>query len=442
MTGEDINKNFIEMVFRDKDSYEKDYHLTAERVKNSSAIYKGKPVPFTYNPMFYSTSEEIEIKKIMEYMMQICDKVTDEYIKNPEFRKRFLFPKEIEELILLENPYDVNIPIARFDMFYKDKDNFKFCELNTDGSSAMNEDNTIARILLESKALKDFKEGFELYNRELIEKWVEVSLELYEKAKFREGNPNVAIVDFKESATTYEFLEFKKAYEKKGLKTLIVDPRDLVYKDNKLYYENTRIDLIYRRIVTFELIEKFNEAEEFIKAYRDGNVVTIGSLRSQVVHNKIFFKVLHDIDIKFLLNDDELEFVKKHIPYTNIFGGDEDVFKEVLRNKDNYVIKPMDMNASQGVSIGRDMEELSWKRNLEKTFNKNYIYQEFVSPYEREFLVYEGGLKRKILKYLVGVFLYNRKYAGMYTRVSENNLISGVKDYYTAANIIAKKQGE
>ncbi len=439
MTGEDINKSFIEMVCRDKDSYEKDYHLTAERVRNSSAIYKGKPVPFTYNPMFYSESEEVEIKKIMEYMMQICDKVTDEYIKNAEFRKRFLFPKEIEELILLENPYGVNIPIARFDMFYKDEDNFKFCELNTDGSSAMNEDNTIGRILLESKAMKDFKNGYELINRELIDKWVDESLKLYEKSKFREGNPNVAIVDFKESATTYEFIEFKKAYERRGLKAFIVDPRDLVYCDNKLYYENTRIDLIYRRIVTFELIEKFNEAEEFIKAYRDGNVVTIGSLRSQVAHNKIFFKVLHDTDMKFLLNETEMKFIKKHIPYTDIFGGDEDVFKEVLANKDKYVIKPMDMNASQGVSIGRDLDELSWGKNLEKAFDKNYIYQEFVEPYEREFLVYESGLKSKTLKYLVGVFLYNRKYAGMYTRVSENNLISGVKDYYTAANVIAKK---
>jgi glutathione synthase/RimK-type ligase-like ATP-grasp enzyme len=134
-----------------------------------------------------------------------------------------------------------------------------------------------------------------------------------------------------------------------------------------------------------------------------------------------------------------MEFIKKHIPYTDIFGGDEDVFKEVLANKDKYVIKPMDMNASQGVSIGRDLDELSWGKNLEKAFDKNYIYQEFVEPYEREFLVYESGLKSKTLKYLVGVFLYNRKYAGMYTRVSENNLISGVKDYYTAANVIAKK---
>jgi len=323
-------------------------------------------------------------------------------------------------------------------MFYKDKDNFKFCELNTDGSSAMNEDNTIAKILLESKAMEDIKNGYEFINRELIDKWVDESLKLYEKARFREGNPNVAIVDFKESATTYEFIEFKKAYERRGLKAFIADPRDLVYRDKKLYYDDTRIDLIYRRIVTFELIEKFNEAEAFIKAYKDKSVVTIGSLRSQVAHNKIFFKVLHDDDIKYLLKNEEIDFIKEHIPYTGIFGGEKHVFNEVLANKDKYVIKPMDMNASQGVMIGRDLDSSTWIEGLEKAFNNNYIFQEFVEPFEREFVVYEEGLKKKNLKYLVGVFLYNRKYAGMYTRVSENNLISGIKDYYTAANVIVK----
>ena len=438
MKVEDINNSFIEMVLREKDYYEKDYFNLSKKVENSSAIYKGKPVPFTYNPMFFTKEEEENIKYIMEYMMNICDKVTYEYIKNAEFRKRFLFPKEIEELILLENLYDVNIPIARFDMFYKNNDNFKFCELNTDGSSAMNEDNTIARILLESKSMEDFKNGKEFINRELIDKWVDESLKLYEKARFSEGNPNVAIVDFKESATIYEFIEFKKAYERRGLKAFIVDPRDLVYRDEKLYFDNTRIDLIYRRIVTFELIEKFSEAEAFIKAYKDKSVVTIGSLRSQVAHNKIFFKVLHDDDIRYLFEDEEIDFIKKHIPYTGIFGGEKRVFNEVLVNKDKYVIKPMDMNASQGVLIGRDLDSATWQKGLEKAFENNYIYQEFVEPFEREFIVYEEGLKKKKLKYLVGAFLYNKKYAGMYTRVSENNLISGVKDYYTAANVIVK----
>ncbi len=90
-------------------------------------------------------------------MISITNKITNRYIEDKEFRKKFGFPKLIEDLIQIDNGYDINVPIGRFDIFYKDYDNFKFCELNTDGSSAMNEDNTIAKILLESKALNDFR---------------------------------------------------------------------------------------------------------------------------------------------------------------------------------------------------------------------------------------------------------------------------------------------
>ena len=40
-----------------------------------------------------------------------------------------------------EKKYDCNIPIARIDIFYDEETGgFKFCEFNTDGTSAMNED--------------------------------------------------------------------------------------------------------------------------------------------------------------------------------------------------------------------------------------------------------------------------------------------------------------
>ncbi len=48
---------------------------------------------------------------------------------------------KLEELILNRPTYYSPIPIARIDIFYNEKTgDFKFCEFNTDGTSAMNED--------------------------------------------------------------------------------------------------------------------------------------------------------------------------------------------------------------------------------------------------------------------------------------------------------------
>jgi glutathionylspermidine synthase len=437
MTGEKYQEMYLQMVLNNQERYKEDYKKTVESVASSTAIYKGKPVPFLYNPMFFSKKEEEDLEWIGKMMMEIGESVTDRYIQDEDFRKKFGFPDFIERMILRENKYGVHVPIGRFDVFYGDRENFKFCELNTDGSSAMNEDNTIGKILLRSRAMEDFVKEHPVRNPELVETWVNESIKIYKKWDNTGRKPRVAIVDFTESGTSAEFQLFKETYEKAGYSCIIADPRDLKYMDGGLYHQDYRIDLVYRRIVTFELIEKYEQARDFVDAYMDDAVCVVGTIRSQVIHNKIFFKILHDQDTLEGLEEGQREFVKRHIPFTGIFKGEKEVFEEVLRNKDKYIIKPMDMNASQGVYPGRDFKEDKWESILKDTFNKDFIYQEFVAPYQREFVVYEDGrFKKESLGSIVGIFMYNRKYSGLYTRLGKNNIISGVTDYYCAPNMI------
>jgi len=439
MNALDINKEYIQLIIKNPDLYLQDYKKTVEKVKNSKAQYKGKPIPFLYNPMFFTEEDIDNFKKIGSMMISIANKVTNRYIKDEDFRKKFRFPKLMEELILVENGYDINVPIGRFDIFYKDYDDFKFCELNTDGSSAMNEDNTLAEILLETEAMKRFsiKYNFSLF--ELFDSWVKESIEIYKKFNPNNPKPNVAIVDFTESGTTEEFKEFMKAYMRRGYNCIIVDPRDLTYKDGKLYFKDYKIDLVYRRIVTFELIEKAEEIPDFIEAYKNRAMCTIGSLRSQVVHNKIIFKILHDEDTLKFLSDEERDFIKKHIPYTGLFGGDRKVFEEVLYNKDNYIMKPLDLNGSRGVFAGRDYSIEEWKMKLEEFWDKDYLYQEFVNPHKREFVVFnDKGVSVEEFGTITGLFMYNEKLAGLYTRVGSKSIISGLSEYYTVPNILVK----
>lgn len=437
MNIKDISKKYIDMVMANQENYHEDYKLTIEKVKHSSAQYKGKPVPFLYHPFFVNNKILKDFKKISETMFSIGDKVTDRYVEDLDFRKKFGFPKWVEELIEIDNGYDINVPIGRFDIFYEDYDNFKFCELNTDGSSAMNEDNTIGKILLETKALKNFSDNYRLDYLELINTWVDTSIGIYNKYDSLNKTPNVAIVDFIESGTSAEFKVFQDAYNAKGYNCIIVDPRELEYRDNKLYFEDYRIDLVYRRIVTFELIDKVDEILDFIKAYRECAFCCIGSLRSQVIHNKIFFKILHDEDTLEMLTEEERTFVKEHIPYTGIFGGEEEAFYEVLNNKDKYIMKPMDLNASQGVYVGRDLDYEEWKLRLKKDWNNEYIYQELVENYSREYLMFKDGkFTVEDFKSVIGLFIYNESFSGIYTRIGQENIISGVTDYYAAPSIL------
>lgn len=439
MGWKDINSEYIDIIKKDPEKYLEDYKLTLGKVESSTAQYKGEPVPFLYHPMFFAEEDMKSIEKIGDMMISITNKVTQRYIDFPKFRERFGYSKILEDLILIDNGYDINVPIGRFDIFYKDYDNFKFCELNTDGSSAMNEDNTLARILLETESAKVLGNKYDLSNFELIDQWVDDSVDIFKKWNSKIEKPNVAIVDFKESGTPAEFKLFQESYTRKGCNTIIVDPRDLEYRDRNLYFEDFKIDLVYRRIVTFELIENIDEIPDFIEAYKDRAFCCIGSVKSQIIHNKIIFKIFHDEDTLEFLSKEEQEFVKNHIPYTGEFRGGNSVYEKVLNNKDKYIMKPLDLNASRGVYAGRDLSGKEWKNKLDESWNKDYIYQEFVDPFTREFVVFEDE-KVKIDEFgtIVGIFMYKEKFAGMYTRIGKENIISGLTSYYTVPNILVR----
>lgn len=439
MDAAKLNSQYMEIIKKDESEFYKDYLKTVEAVANSSAIYKGKPVPFLYQPMFF-TEDDIEIfKNIGKTLMSITNKVINKYLESPEFRKKFGYSKLLEELILVDQGYDVNVPIGRFDIFYGGKNNFKFCELNTDGSSAMNEDNTIARILLETKAMKIMKENYDISYFELFEKWVDESINIFKEFNNKIERPNVAIVDFKESGTLVEFEEFKKAYIRKGYNAVIADPRELKYINGNLYYGDLKIDLVYRRIVTRELIDRNEEIQDFINAYKDGAFCLIGPVKSQIMHNKIIFKILHDEDTQKIFTKEEVKFIKEHIPYTQEFRGNKEVYEEVLNNKDKYIIKPMDLYASKGVYAGRDFTESQWKEKLDLCWNRDYLYQEFCVPYRRDFVEFKDG-KVNVSKFghITGLFMYNEKLAGLYTRIGKGSIISGLHEYYTIPNLLVK----
>ncbi len=437
MDSDKINREYIEIIKEDPDFYYKDYEKTVENVANSKAKYRGKPVPFLYQPMLYTKKNIQALSHAGEMVLSIGDKITKMYLESPGFRKKFGYSKLLEELILVDNGYDINAPMARFDILYNDIDDFKFCEFNTDGTSAMNEDNTLARILLETEPMKKMKEKYNISYFELVDSWVDESIKIFNKWSKKDLKPNVAIVDFKESSTMADFEEFKRAYIKKGYEAVIVDPRELEYINGKLYYNDFKIDLIYRRIVTKELMDKIDEVQDFINAYKEKAVCVVGSIKSQILHNKIIFKILHDKETLEFLSKEEREFIKKHIPYTGELKGNREIYNEVLNNKDKYIIKPEDLNESRGVYAGRDFTKEEWKEKIDESWNNEYLYQEFVELSKREFIQFENEKPViKKLNHVLGIYMYNNKMAGLYARIDESNIISGLHGSYRAPNIL------
>ena len=441
MFNEKLVKDYINIVKKDPKSYYEDYIEMVDRVNKSDAIYKGQPIPVTYQAMLIGEDNRDEFKKIASKLMVITNKIVGEYLSNPEYRKLFRYPEKLEELILHYPGYNMPVPICRYDMFYNGEDDYVFCEFNTDGSSSMNEDDIIGGIMLETKAHKELSEKYDLTQFELFESWVDASYRIYKEADQAVEKPNVAILDFTGLGISNEFDRFKRTFEAKGFKCEIIDPRDIVYRDGKAYAGDFRLDLVYRRAVTVEMIRRYDEIQGLIDGYLNNAFVMIGSFRSQIMHSKLIFKIFRDPLTRSILTDEENDYLDKHIPYTEILEKQED-YDEVLNNKDSYILKPFDSYSSDGVYAGLEHSQEEWKNILDETYKKDYIYQDYFNMDKVDFIEFDDQADIHItpFSFVMGMYIYAEKFQGLYTRIGNAALISGARDYYTTPNILASKK--
>lgn len=427
-------ERYIDFV-KNGEGYEEDYLHLKEECKKRKYFYHGKPLPFAYQPLLVSDKDDETFNYITKMTYSIVSKVTNRYVNDEDYRKLFNYSKFEEKMILHVPLCKTDVPMARFDIFYESEDNFKFCEINTDGSSAMIEDLNISTLLMESKIFNDLAWNFRSY--ELFDSWVNYFIENYYKDTEKELK-TVLIADFNEAGTQNEFVEFQKHFEKMGIKCIIEDIRELKYNknENALYSNGVQIDAVYRRVVMSDLREHLEDSSDFVDAYLNDAAYFVGPFRSQVVHNKVFFAILHMDETKEFLTDEENDFINKHIPYTIRFEGDEEFFNNIVKHKDKYIFKPCNLNASRGVYLGREYSTEEFIIKAREDFNKDYIVQEFVERKTIPFLKLINGKWSIIdLGNMIGLFSYFGKFSGIYARMGEDDIIKTTGGYITAPAI-------
>ncbi|KAB3540983.1 hypothetical protein F8154_00240 [Alkaliphilus pronyensis] len=440
MEVKELFNDYKKELLKNKEDFIKEYKIVKQAVEESPARYKGKPVEFLYQPMLLSDEDLNQFDKLTQQLMTILNKVIDNYLMNPDFRKCFHFSPLLEKLILKDHGYRNNIPMGRFDIFYHYDGGFQFCELNADGSSGMIEQRELQRIFLNTRAIKNLQ--YELKGFQLFDSWVDALLENYREFSKDDRKPNVAIMDWISTEVPSEFIEFKKSFEEKGCPTVIVDPRWLKYKEGALYYEDFKIDCIYRRAVTWEIIERAHEIQDFLDAYMAGDICVVGPIRSQIIHNKIIFAILHDTEKTSFLTEEERGFIKNHIPYTTIFNSsDNNMVSYTIDNKDKLVLKPMDKYASKGVRIGRDFNNDEWKRIIMEEATEDYLLQEFCSVPTMPMAKFsDDDVDFYDFNYIIGLFMYNGRFQGPYTRVGTHSIIGSIVECYTVPNYWLKEK--
>ncbi|MDR2108840.1 MAG: hypothetical protein LBP28_05215, partial [Coriobacteriales bacterium] len=403
--------------------------LSAQQyLDDSTAIYHGAVVRMGYLPKVYGLATLTRFRQIAEQTATLLNRVTQRYLDDAEYRALFGFTDVLEQLIRLPSGYHSLIPIMRVDIFFDERSgDFMFCEFNTDGSSAMNEDREICNALALTPSFALTAKTHALCAQELFDPWVEAFLATWNEwrsgggsvaddsgvasgSSVANGGPTIAIVDFRESMTINELEEFRARFEAAGCVCLICDIPDLLYTQGKLYASDINpehpahrlalpVDAIYRRAVTSEIVadlasapttarralfdvarpqpQRISGSFALCAAVRDEAVCMQGGFRTQVAHSKALFRMLHHPQTLSFLTPTEREFVQRHVPFTANLSAAETDLKAIRRDREQWIIKPIDGYGSVGVFAGRGVSQDEWEALIDAHSDGSYVVQHY-----------------------------------------------------------------
>lgn len=420
-------------------------------MQSSTAIVKKRVVASSFIPRLFNDQSWQAFKTIAETTHTILCKVITEYLNNPAYRSVFDFDDRLKELILLPRGYDAILPFARIDVFLNEKTlECGFCEFNGDGSAGTNENREITNSIINSQTYTRFAERHRVEPCELFASWVNEFIAIYNTYNHRVENPRFAICDYLECGVVDEFKVFSTYFKERGYECVVCDVRDLRFDGTVLRTKDgLEINAIWRRSVTNDVIDHWDESQDLIEALRHEAVALIGSFAGHLVHDKQIFEALRHPQTQQILTAEENAFVERHVPKSYFLDSNDIDIARVKAQKDSWIIKPTDNYGAKDVYAGVFQTQEEWEELVDRFANsvsgQPFIVQTFITPYQTRTLapdtdidsLRDSEVDTQGVPYnnLSGLYLYNGHFKGIFSRLGPYPVISKQHKGMTAATL-------
>ncbi|MDO4841137.1 MAG: hypothetical protein Q3982_00465 [Phoenicibacter congonensis] len=404
-------------------------------LEESGVDAHGEPLNFSYFPYLVDEKLNATFEEIVATTHTILTKIIRHYIDDAEYRALFKYSKQLEDLIMMPCDYSQLLPMARFDIFIDEQTHdFKFCEFNTDGTSCMSRDLILGEAVKTGAAFQKFAEKHDsVENYELFDSWAKACLDDYRECSFARENALVVVADFmNEHATFSDFDRFAQAFERQGVRSRVVDIRDLKFDGERLYDANDgeTVDCVYRRAVTCDIQNNIKSCQDFIDAVAANKVCLVGHFRTTVVHTKTINVALFLPETREFLTQAECDFIDAHCPRTYRLKSDMPLdVEEIIDNPTHWILKPEDDYGAKGVFAGPDFADGDeWKRTVESHIDAGYVAQEYAQQHTTDVMFTGSELDNStpVQKFnaMPGLYSYNGKFAGIYLRCGNEGVIA------------------
>ena len=385
---------------------------------------------------------DVETYKLLENAAQniydIMTAVTQRCIEDPVFCERFGLPASYGELMAIPQHYPQLIPLARVDLFLNEQTgDYWLCEVNTDGTFGYTVADEVTTAICRSRAYEQFANRHpHVRTFEHREAWIRALGDIYRAweapTDLHPDAPDLAVVDFPESAERSEFDDFIQRFLERGVSARFSDIRRLKVKVHggilRLMDDVGPISCAWMRAVTGEILDKpCLGTEALMQAARQNLACIIGGFRTWPVATKTFFAVLHDSDAESFLSPTQQDFVKRHVPVTYRLQDGFDMRR--FEDRARWIAKPAGCYNARDVVAGADVGSEGWESALRGLAGKGGVVQRYAPQFAIP--VIPGNslpagadpLDFRPANTMMGLFLFNGRFSGVYSRCGYGRVI-------------------
>ncbi|HET7295132.1 MAG TPA: hypothetical protein VFM88_22130 [Vicinamibacteria bacterium] len=398
-----------------------------ERMRAANLTFGGRVLcPFP-RPNLVSPAAYEQIRGVCRRIFRAIEKV--EARLGPELWTRVDLTEEERELVAIDPGYRRSSPSARLDSFLTTA-RYQFVELNAETPAGIGYAEVLTELFLELPIVRRFQERYSLRRFLARDRLLDTLLACYREGGGRASRPTIAIVDYDDVPTRTEHYLFRDFFESKGCPALVCDPRHLVFEKGRLRHEGREIDIVYKRLLVNELLEKKSELGPFLEAARGQAVTVVNPFRCKPIHKKAIFAVLTDDELQPLFSEDERAAIRAHVPWTRRVaearttrdGQALELPAYIRENRERLVMKPNDEYGGKGVFIGWEMSAAAWESALAEALKSSYVVQEKVELLRQSFPQLDAGLSFRDLVVDLDPFVFGGEVEGFLTRLSGTSL--------------------
>jgi len=348
-----------------------DHLALLDRMVKRGAVFAGRPICTFLRPDFLLRSQHALMVRALRYFKSAVAKAKDVILASPELLEAISLTDGERRLVDINPEFRSLGVTTRLDTILSG-DDLSLVELNVEGAFGASYSDRLTELFEGFQPMREFSR--ERPATSLYAEGALVSAILDSWHEFGGTRvPRVAVVDWREVATRTELDLICERFQRHGVPARFVDPRDLEYRDGELQAGGEGIDLVYRRVLTSELLSREDEIKPLIDAYRARVVCVVNSFRAKILDKKMLFALLHDERVAASFSPEERETIARHVPWTRRVeqvktpgpdGAEVDLIPWAVEHRADLVLKPNDEVLGRGVVIGANVEASVWERAL------------------------------------------------------------------------------